>query len=397
MDAMLMPREALALTLQNPPRCRSEQLPLHAAVGRVLAKAVVSPVDHPLFDQSAVDGYALKYVVGADGEALKVAGMARAGIQWERFLQPGECYRIFTGAPIPSGADTVVMQELTERFGDLLVVKDRGLRTGANVRRTGEQIVTGALAIPAGDRLNAAAIGFLASLGIEEVEVSARPRIEIIVTGDEFASSEGVHGHGLIFESNGRMLLAALLERSGISANFTTCPDIAESLAAEVDARSRVCDLLILTGGVSVGDYDFSLGALEANGYRVVYHQVAQKPGKPLLFCRSGNSPAFGLPGNPRAALMCFYLYVLPLLDAMEGAARMGLRCLRFRLLHGFKRKPDGKVHFVTGSLRGGGLVILDGQASHLLQSFASADVIVELPADRQEYEIGMELNCYLL
>ncbi|HEX2899794.1 MAG TPA: molybdopterin molybdotransferase MoeA, partial [Bacteroidia bacterium] len=225
---MLNPEDALSRTLQAVETLGSETLPLHQALGRVLAADVHAPIDHPIFDQTAVDGYAFRFADWEMGKPLLVADQIKAGDAGQRVLGTGECSRIFTGAPLPPGADTAVMQELTERSGAQLQIRDAGLRLGGNVRLAGEQIRAGALALPRGQRLNAAGIGFMASLGITAVEVFRRPRVNVIVTGDEFATSESEFQRGQIYESNGQMLMAALRNR-GIEATFTLCRDDAEA------------------------------------------------------------------------------------------------------------------------------------------------------------------------
>lgn len=372
------------------------QIAVASAAHRVLAADIYAPIAHPLFDQSAVDGYALRFADLATGNPLQVADQVRAGDAGERTLAQGECSRIFTGAPLPPGADTIVMQELVAREGDHVRVLDTGLRLGGNVRPAGEQIRAGALALGKGDVLNAAAIGFLASLGIQTVPVHALPRVQIIVTGDEFATADTDLQRGKIYESNGQMLCAAL-SSLGLQATFECCKDDATTLAAHVARAAADCDLLILTGGVSVGDFDFSRGALEAGGFDVIFHQVAQKPGKPLLFARKGPQFAFGLPGNPRAVLMCFYLYVLPLLDGLQGKSRLGLRQVRLPFQQAFRRKSDGKTHFLTGRLESEGFTVLGGQASHMLQSFAQADVVVVNEDHETDAAAGHMATCFLL
>lgn len=394
MSTLITPSEALALTLSGIQPLGIEKLALADALGRVLVADILAPIDHPLFDQTAVDGYAFRFTDWEMGKPLLVSDHIRAGDAGERVLGSGECSRIFTGAPLPPGADTTVMQELTTRLGDQLHINDTGLRMGGNVRRAGEQIRTGVLALAQGHRLNAAAIGFLASLGIKSVDVFRQPKVNIIVTGDEFASSESDLHRGKIFESNGQMLMAAL-EARGIRAEFSLCKDDPKALTEMIRLKSETCDLLILTGGVSVGDFDFSRDALEANAFEVIFHQVAQKPGKPLLYSSKNALKAFGLPGNPRAVLMCFYLYVLPLLDQMEGNQSVGLPKLSLQLASAYRRKPDGKVHFVTGQLTTEGLQIEGGQQSHMLQSFAKAELIVELPSEPESFEVGDTLKCY--
>lgn len=393
---MLAPKDALARTLHGVQPLGKETLPLSQCLGRVLEADIFAPIDHPIFDQTAIDGYTFRFVDWEMGKPLLVSDHIQAGDAGERALGPGECSRIFTGAPLPPGADTTVMQELTERNNDQLYILDKGLQLGGNVRHAGEQIRAGELALARGHRLNAAGIGFLASLGLSEVTVFLKPKVNIIVTGDEFANSEEEFRRGQIYESNGQMLATALQSR-GIQASFSLCKDDPDAMAEMVKAKSAECDLLILTGGVSVGDFDFSRGALEANGFEAIFHQVAQKPGKPLLYCGRSTQRAFGLPGNPRAVLMCYYLYVSPLLDAMEGSKSLGLASIMLPLREGYRRKPDGKTHFVTGRLDGNAVLLGNGQQSHMLQSFAEAQLIVELPAEPAQFHTGDVLKCHWL
>ncbi len=374
----------------------TELLPLNLAHGRILAQEVLAPMDHPFFDQTAVDGYAFCFADLQAGSALRVVDSIRAGDAGERRLVTGECSRIFTGAPLPPGADTTVMQEHTRREGDTLYILDQGLRLGGNVRRAGEQIKAGELALAQGSLLKPAAIGFLASLGISDVAVYVLPRVKIIVTGDEFATDPQDFGRGKIFESNGQMLVAAFAAH-GIDATFRTCKDELATLETMVAQESIECDVLILTGGVSVGDYDFSRAALESQAYEVVFHQVAQKPGKPLLFCKRGTQLAFGLPGNPRASLMCFYIYVLPALLQMQGAHDGGLRSMRLPLAHDFNYKQDHKTHFLTGRRTATGVSLLEGQQSHMLKSFAEADVIVVIESATAQVTAGTMVPCFWL
>lgn len=396
MNPLITPAEAMALVLDSAPLMASEEVSLDMALGRVLAADVASPVDHPLFDQTAVDGYCFSHGDWIPGTPLRVVGQVRAGDDGGIHVRPGECARIFTGAPLPAGTDTVVMQEHVLRDGDVLHLRDLGIREGANRRVAGEQIRAGERALAAGTRLNPAGIGFLASLGISQVEVRLRPRVCIVVTGDEFASTHEDLRHGKIFESNGQMLLAAL-QAGGCEAEYALCPDNSEAMTRLVTAAAAAYEVVILTGGVSVGDYDFSRVALEGAGFEAVFHHVAQKPGKPLLYCQRGQQRAFGLPGNPRAAMLCYLIYVLPLLDAMEGAATRGLPRLRLPLAQPYHRKPDGKVHYVSGQLDSMQAIPLTGQQSHMLQSLAEGNLILHLPADPAEFPAGFMVDCQFL
>ena len=385
---LIEPRAALDLILQQKSSPQNEVLSLQNAAMHHLAADILAPIDHPIFDQSAVDGYALRFGDLQLGESFQLANETKAGDAADDFLQPGQCARIFTGAPLPQGADTIVMQEWTQAAGANILILDKGLKMGGNVRRKAEQIAEGSLALQKGQVLNPAAIGFLASLGIQSVAVTKAPKVTIVVTGNEFANDATELSAGKIYESNGQMLQAALA-RLGIVAEFAICKDDLPSLERMVAEKAAQNELLILTGGVSVGDYDFSRPALENNGFEIVFHRVNQKPGKPLLFAKKGENLAFGLPGNPRAVMICFYIYILPLLQQMMGAQPKGLMQVQIPLSHSFKRNGDGKTHFVTAKLSEKGINLLEGQQSHMLQSLAQADVLVELPAEPIEYVEG--------
>lgn len=379
---------AIDLILKSKLHLPQESVALNLAAGRYLAEDILAPIDHPLFDQSAVDGYAIRFSDLAQSDSLTLNSEVKAGDAGNQMVESGFCARIFTGAPLPPGADTVVMQEFTTVNGSQIQFQDKKLKPGGNVRRQAEQIATGSLALKKGDSLNPAAIGFLASLGIQKVAVISKPKVGIIVTGNEFAENADDLKKGKIYESNGQMLQAAFA-KLGITVQYETCLDDLESLKALVAKRSQENDIIILTGGVSVGDYDFSRPALEANAFEIVFHKVNQKPGKPLLFAQQNTKLAFGLPGNPRAVMVSFYIYILPLLNQLMGGQAQGLRKMLVPITHDFKRNADGKTHFVTGKITENGLNLLAKQQSHMLQSLAVADVIVVLPPSPQEYASG--------
>ena len=393
---MISVSDALACVLEGVVQGEGEVLPLSAASGRILAADILAPVAHPIFDQSAVDGYALRFADLAQFSGLRQVGEIQAGAASLLPLQPGECFRIFTGAPVPDSADTVVMQEYAEVRDGLVYFSDEKLKCGGNVRCQGEQIAAGAVALRAGHRLNAGGVGFLASLGIADVLVHSLPKVGLLITGNEFAQSPADLAGGLIFESNGQMLQDAL-QQEGIVAGFETVQDELPRMQRAVAQLAKDNEVLILTGGVSVGDYDFSRAALEAEGFEVVFHKVNQKPGKPLLFARRGDQVAFGLPGNPRAVLMCYHIYVLPHLRRRQMASHAGLFEAQLPLAHAKRKRPDGKTHFVTGQVQGGAINLLQLQQSHMLQSLATADVIVELPGAKSEYAAGDMLNVKFL
>lgn len=320
----------------------------------------------------------------------------KAGDAGNTPLQPGHCTRIFTGAPVPPGADTVVMQEYTTLSPTGISIRDTNLKKGGNIRLRAEQIRKGDLALEAGECISPAAIGFLASLGIREVQVRKPLKVKILVTGNEFAETEGDLLAGKIYESNGQMLRTALA-RENIIAEYETVPDDLSITTNMVREAAESHDLLLITGGVSVGDYDFTRPALEANGFEIVFHKVNQKPGKPLLYARREEVTAFGLPGNPRSVLVGFYMYVVAHIHQRMAAQPIGMPQIRLPLSHDFRKRDDGKTHFLTGQLSGNGVKILGGQGSHMLQSFARAQAIVTLPGNQTAYPAGTEVVVSLL
>jgi molybdopterin molybdotransferase len=360
----------------------AEAVPLVDAVGRFTAEEVIAPFDHPLFHCSAMDGYA--FAEGTD--AWKVVGEVAAGDVFSRPLLPGECVRIFTGAMLPEGADTVVMQELAQRDGDVMTHRDVKLKRGGNVRFKGEQLRAGDMVLPKGMRLEAGAIGLLASVGIAEVAVARRPRVAVLISGNEFAEGS-VPQPGKIFGSNGVMLQAAL-RGSGIDADIVHVGEDREALIAAWKSAVEGHDLVLSTGGVSVGDHDLVLSALEALGAQIIFHGVKQKPGKPMLFARLGDTPVFGLPGNPRAVMVLFLEYVKPFLRAMQGSMAPWMRSEELPLAHAASMKGD-RAEFRAARVKDGQVELLRDEGSHMLRSLTEAHALAFIPADVRELKEG--------
>ena len=368
----------------------AEQVALHLALGRTIAEDAVAPFDHPLFDCSAMDGYAF-----AHGPAQwTVIGEVAAGEVFPRSLNAGECVRIFTGAMLPDGADTVVMQELVQRNGDVIGHDDINLEKGGNVRLKGEQLKAGDAALPKGTLLDAAAIGLLASVGVQAVQVARKPRVAVLVSGDEFTEG-AVPRPGKIFGSNGVMLQAAL-RNEGVEADLLHVGDDREALAAALARASAAFDLVITTGGVSVGDHDLVRPALDALGATVVLHGVKQKPGKPMLFARLGPAPVFGLPGNPRAVLVLFLEYVAPFLRAMQGAAAPWMRSDVLPVGHAVAVKGE-RAEFRAAKVTDGTVELLRDEGSHMLRSLTGADAIAYIPAAVRTLRAGDPLEVHYL
>lgn len=366
----------------------AEPVALSDSCGRFIAEEVIAPYDHPLFDCSAMDGYAFAF--GAS--QWKVVGEVAAGDAFPRALAAGECVRIFTGAMIPEGADTVVMQELVQRKGEVITHTDVRLKRGGNVRYKGEQLRAGGVVLERGVTVDAAAIGLLASVGVREVRVAARPRVALLITGNEFA--EGATPQpGKIFGSNGIMLQAAL-RREGIDATVMNVRDDREALIAAWKELAPVHDVIISTGGVSVGDHDLIPPTLKELYADIRFHGVMQKPGKPMLFGHLGNAAVFGLPGNPRAVMVLFLEYVAPFLRAMQGCAAPWLRSDVLPIDRELWVKGE-RAEFRAARVSGGKVKLMTDEGSHKLRSLTEANAIAFIPAEVRELKKGDPLEVH--
>ncbi|QQS71903.1 MAG: molybdopterin molybdotransferase MoeA [Flavobacteriales bacterium] len=381
---MIDVKEAKRRLMANVLVMPTEAVPLLNALGRFAVNDVVAPFDHPLFDCSAMDGYAFRF--SEEVKAWTVVGEVPAGDAFSRGLQAGECVRIFTGAMMPEGADTVVMQELAQRSGEAMTHTDVKLKRGGNVRCKGEQLRTGDVALLKGTPLDAPAIGLLASVGVQEVLVAKRPRVALLISGDEFAEG-AVPSPGKIFGTNGMMLQAAL-RNAGIEASLVQVNDDREALIAAWKQAAKAHDLVISTGGVSVGDHDLIRPALEALGAEFILHGVKQKPGKPMLFAKLDGTPVFGLPGNPRAVMVLFGEYVLPFLRAMQGAADPGPCIEHLPIEQALKVKGD-RAEFRAALVTEGRVKLLADEGSHMLRSLTEANALAFIPADVREFKAG--------
>lgn len=370
----------------------TERLAFPLANLRYSAEDVHAPHDHPLFDQSAVDGYAFAW--DTDHDAWEIAGEVAAGAVLPQPLATGQCARIFTGGMMPQGADTVVMQERTTRTGTHMTHSDPRLRKGANVRLRGEQLRQGDVVLAAGERLAPAAVGLLRSVGVEDVVVRKQPRIGLVITGSEFAKgSRPATGH--IFSSNGEMLVAAL-QQVGLDCTVMHAPDEADALRETLLKAIQQNDLVISTGGVSVGDLDLVRPTLEELGCRIVFHKVAQKPGKPMLLGRRDRTLVLGLPGNPRAVLVLFWMYVLPAVRAMQGATMPDPQSTTLPLEHPITLGGE-RAEFRAARMENGRVSLLADQGSHMLASLLHADGLAYLPMGTKTFAPGDPVRVFQL
>lgn len=388
----MIPFEESRSIIRSEHRCLPEEtIPLNEALGRCLAQDVYSESDSPRFNNTAVDGYAFRF--SSERNEYKVVAEVPAGGRYEAKLNDDECVRIFTGAAIPWEADTAVMQEFTNRSGDLMHHSDEGLKKGSNVRMRGEELIKGELLLSKGSRLNAQSIGLLASCGVEEVSVVRKPTVYVIVTGSEF-TTPAINEPGKIYNSNGPMLRAALMSL-GIEAQFLQVEDDVSSLRSTMDAAIRESDMVITTGGVSVGDHDHVCEIAEEVGVQTVFHKVAQKPGKPMYFGKTDKAFLFGLPGNPRSVMMGFWIHVLPMLNAMSGMVERELPTAEIPLGEDLVLKGN-RTEMLAITLKDGKALISRKQNSHMLSTLVDADGIGIVPSEQRQLEKGQTIKVHL-
>ena len=367
------------------------------SAGYVLASDVISPMSLPSFRQSSMDGYAVHQVdVLAEGQRLKASGEAKAGEMNLQTLSRGTAMRIFTGAPVPEGATAVIMQEHTIRSDDDVIVNEYPIEPGKNIRRIGQQIMVGDVALSAGTNISAGSVGFLMGMNVSEILVYRKPKVGILVTGDELIRQGEPLGHGQVYESNSGMLTAALENQGITDIEVSYASDDLNSTVDALRKLSETNDVILASGGISVGDYDFVGKALEEIGAETIFYKVKQKPGKPLLFARGNNTLFFALPGNPASSLVCYYEYVFPAIRKMAGHADCFLRSIKLPIERNYSFTGE-RDEFLKAFASETEVVPLDGQESFALRSFALANALIYLPASQQVVQKGDLVEVHLL
>jgi len=366
---------------------------LSDATGLVLAEDVFSAYDIPAYPQSSMDGYAFAFEEGKLTYLLE--GEMAAGSNHQFPLKPGSAVRIFTGAAVPPGADTVLVQEKSAIQEGQLQVHDLKLKKGDHVRKIGSEIQHGAKALSKGHLLNAASIGFLAGMGISSVKAYPKPRVAMLVTGNELQMPGTPLEYGQVYESNSLTLKACLSQLHVSDVDIFTCGDDLFQLQSILEKALQTADLILMTGGVSVGDYDFTMDAFESCGVKQVFHKIRQKPGKPMLFGTKDEKVVFGLPGNPASVLTCFYEYVIPAIGRMMHAPK-SIESKQVPLEHDHQ-KPAGLTHFLKGLYNGQTVSLQTGQESYKLSSFASANCLAVFPEAETIFNKGHLIDIHLL
>jgi len=381
--------ETRAAILAAVPPLAAADVPLPDAVGLVLAADVVADEPVPPFPNTAMDGYAVRAAdtEGASADApvrLRVVGELPAGRAPSTPVGAGEAIRIMTGAPMPDGADAVVMVERTQRDGDDAVLIGAVASTGDHVRRPGGDLEAGEVAFPAGTVIGPAHVGVLASIGAATVRAYRRARVGVLSTGDELVPIDGgALAPGQIRDSNRPMLLALARDAGTDVVDLGLARDDEDYIVGVLEQAFASCDAVLTSGGVSVGDYDYVKAALDRFGV-LEWRQVAIKPAKPLAFGVVQGVPVFGLPGNPVSSLVSFELFARPALRRMMGYEDVRRPEVTARATHAFRRRPDGKIHLdrVRVEWRDGGYVAAStgDQASNVLSATAAANAFALIP-----------------
>jgi molybdopterin molybdotransferase len=393
-------REVIARFLA--PVTATERVGVRAALGRVLAEDVVSPLDVPAHDNSAMDGYAVRHAdLRADGDVtLKVAGSSFAGAPFQGSLKPGECARIMTGGVVPAGADAIVMQEHVKADKDRVTI-GKGHKKGQNLRKAGEDLATGQVALKRGIALRPADIGLISSLGIGEVTVYRKLRVAFFSTGDELVSIGSQPKEGQIFDSN-RYTIHGMLTRMDCEVlDMGVVRDDPKLLEKAFRDAASAADVVITSGGVSVGEADFVKVLLDKLG-EVVFWKIAMKPGRPLAYGKIGSAHFFGLPGNPVSVMVTFYQFVRDALLVLSGRDPVpALPTFKVPCTSTLKKAP-GRTEFQRGILSqdstGAWTVRVTGeQGSGILRSMSEANCFIILPTDQGNVAPGTPVDVQVL
>lgn len=381
---MIQVEQALSIIAENSIKMPVQKIRVQKALGYVLAETVYSPINMPPFRQSAMDGYAF---IHSEKHQYDVVSSSQAGDHANIKLKENEAVRIFTGAFVPDDADTVVMQEhVMANENSILITRMPTQFT--NVRAKGEQIKKEEVVFETNTLITPAAIGFLACLGITEITVYKKPKVAILVTGNELVKPGKKLPKGKIYESNSVMLKAAL---QTIGIKKIKSYKVKDNLKATKKALKDILvknDIILISGGISVGDYDFVKEALLANDVDELFYKINQKPGKPMFFGRKNDSLVFALPGNPASSLTNFYVYVYPAIKNRMGFAEIHLPKL-MRKLNTEITNSTGKTLFLKAKYDETNVEVLDSQSSAMLNTFAIANSLLIVPNDIENLKKG--------
>ncbi len=389
---MITVEEAKSILIEN--TFRSEKTckkKIEDSSGYFLAENMYSDFDLPSFNQSNVDGYAVSI---SGSNAWTVKEEIKAGDNPKIKLGKNEAARIFTGAVVPDGADCVLMQEKVIVEGSKIIAGN-GFSKGDFIRLKGSHINKGDLALSKGTYITPAVIGFLAGLGIVKIKVFRKPEIYVIVTGNELQTPGKKLVFGKVYDSNSFILRSALEEMNLKAREIIFVKDKNKILSKVTEEYLNKADVILISGGISVGKYDFVNDVLNNLEVNKLFYKVSQRPGKPLYFGKKKNTYVFGLPGNPASVFTCFYEYVYPLLRKFRGYDNYFLKTVHRPVLNEINKKFQ-LSNFLKAKLTGNSVVSLEGQASYILKTFADANCFIYLPADKTFAGAGEKVEVHL-
>ena len=381
MNGMLTEYDALSSILATMRLLDTEELPLFEAGGRIIAETVTAQISLPRFDNSTMDGYAVRAADAVAGAVLRVVGEQPAGPDLSLKVDAGTAVRVYTGAPIPAGANAVVMQEDCDRQGNQVMIRESAA-PGEFIRLRGGDLCEGQKIAETGARLSGPLLATLASQGKDRVRVFGRPNVAILATGSELKTPGEPLGLGEIYETNRVMLQELVRGAGGIPRLFDPVPDQEpEHLHALRDAASD--DAIVIAGGVSVGERDLVKSTLKKLGCEIELWRVAVRPGKPFLFGRLENTWVFGLPGNPVSAFVTFVLFVRPALLAMQGWRGASVTKTQAIISESVTNRGE-RPHYLRGHLEGGRFTPFDNQESHALFALSRANALLRIGAGEE-------------
>ncbi|UQD54939.1 gephyrin-like molybdotransferase Glp [Flavobacterium sp. K5-23] len=387
---MVSVQDAFSILKNNLPESKEVDYSLLQARKHVLSQNLYSPINMPPFRQSAMDGFALCL---HDGLEYEIIGEIKAGDTHQVELIPGQAIKIFTGAAVPNSAQAVIQIEKVSVKGNVLQLEEHP-KSGLNIRPIGEQNSKGDLALEKSSVLNAASIGFLAGLGFTSVKVYKKPSVGILITGNELVKPGNDLEYGKVYESNGIMLHTALKDAYFDEVTMYEVNDDFENTKNKLQQALSENEVVLVSGGISVGDYDFVAQALKELEVETLFYKVNQKPGKPLFAGKLKDKIVFALPGNPAACLTCFYVYVLPTLTILSGNAANFNQTSQNRLTHSFSVN-NSRCQFLKAAVIGDNVTILSHQNSSMLNTFSIANALVYLPDGTYEIEKDSKVDIY--
>lgn len=362
---------------------QSQKISIVDSLGKYTSSDIFAPIDVPVFTNSAMDGYGFVDEHIQVGKRYVVVGEIKAGASHFPNIKPGEAVRIFTGAPVPPNVQTVIIQENCTSSNEFVTIEKGPVDHNMNIRTKGSQTPKDSLIVSKNTKLTPGINGFLASFGIHEIEVYKTPNVGILVTGDELVSPGQSLQEGQIYESNGVALESLLKALQIIPVFKKKVKDDEEILQKEISVALQNCDVLLMTGGISVGTYDFAQKTLFQNGVEKVFYKVRQRPGKPLFIGKTAKNIIFALPGNPASVFTCFHVYVLPFLRRFLSGGSDRMKAQKAIITHQFEKKTK-LTHFLKAIEKDGKISLLTGQESYRMDAFTEANCFCIIDEEKE-------------